>query len=76
MSSEVGDVGSLLVGMFVIVEELTSICFDGKLESGMMISGEFGGIIRLLDKSTDLKCLSLQMPQTARPMGKIMPLHV
>ena len=69
MSSEVGDVGSLLVGMFVIVEEL-------ELESGMMISGEFGGIIRLLVKSTDLKCLSLQMPQTARPMGKIMPLHV
>ena len=69
MSSEVGDVGSLLVGMFVIVEEL-------ELESGMIISGEFGGIIRLFDKSTDLKCLSLQMPQTARPMGKIMPLHV
>ena len=61
--------GSLLVGMFVIVEEL-------ELESGMIISGEFGGIIRLFDKSTDLKCLSLQMPQTARPMGKIMPLHV
>ena len=69
MSSEVGDVGSLLVGMFVIVEEL-------ELESGMIISGELGGIIRLFDKSTDLKCLSLQMPQTARPMGKIMPLHV
>jgi hypothetical protein len=65
-----GDVdNSLLVGS--ITDDTGEV-----LESGTMISGEIEGIMRLLDKSTDLKCLSLHRPQTARPMGKIMPFLV
>ena len=68
-SGELGDVdNSLLVGKTDTGEVL---------ESGTMISdGEIDGIMRLLDKSTDLKCLSLHRPQTASPIGKIMPFLV
>ena len=68
-SGELGDVdNSLLVGKTDTGEVL---------ESGTIISaGEIDGIMRLLDKSTDLKCLSLHRPQTASPMGKIMPFLV
>ena len=63
------DINSLLVGTTDTGEVL---------ESGTIISavGEIDGIMRLLDKSTDLKCLSLHRPQTARPIGKIMPFLV
>ena len=68
-SGELGDVdNSLLVGKTDTGEVF---------ESGTMISaGEIDGIMRLLDKSTDLKCLSLHRPQTASPIGKIMPFLV
>ena len=68
-SGELGDVdNSLLVGKTDTGEVL---------ESGTIISaGEIDGIMRLLDKSTDLKCLSLHRPQTASPIGKIMPFLV
>ena len=67
---EEGDVdNSLLVGS--ITDDTGEV-----LESGTMISGEIEGIMRLLDKSTDLKCLSLHRPHTASPMGKIMPFLV
>ena len=51
-----------------------------ELESGIINSGSAGGevvaIILLLVKSTDLRCLSRQILQTAKPMGKICPLQV
>ena len=64
----------MLTSVLMGFKTLLSLLYE---ESGkMMGSGSGAGMVRLLLKSTDFKCLSLQIPHTARPMGKIWPFLV